>query len=223
MTAAEKMETQQPRFRRNTEAEPNQAGDYYDGNRRYYDQNFEVTVVKLFSGDCYATDSLHEMIVTILGSCVAACVRDPIAGVSGMNHFLLPGDPGVSSANANDAARYGAFAMEQLINKMLALGALKSRMEVKLFGGGNVIDSSAMIGSKNVAFIKKFVQSEGLNVVSNDLGGDYPRRINFFTEDGRVMMRKLKRKDDMRIVAEEKKYEKTLEVKPVEGSIELFG
>lgn len=208
---------------RRSETESIQTGDYYDGHRRYYDQNFGLTVVKLFSGDCYATASPDEMIVTILGSCIAACIRDPVAGISGMNHFLLPGIPGAGMGEkTSDAARYGAFAMEQLINKLIGLGARKDRLEVKLFGGANVTDSSAMIGSKNVAFAKDFTKKEGYTLIANDLGGDMPRRIHYFSADGRVMMRKLKRREDNRIMAVESAYESTLITKPVEGSIELF-
>lgn len=209
-------------LRRHKEREPIQAGDYYDGTRRYYDQNFEVTVVKLFSGDCYVTNAPDEMLVTILGSCVAACIRDPVVGVAGMNHFLLPGDPGATSNGASDAARYGAFAMEKLINSILALGGRKERLEIKLFGGGNVIDSSAMIGTKNIAFVKDFLKREGYGLAASDLGGDQPRRVHYFSADGRVKLRKLQRKEDLRIISEEREYEHVLSEKPVEGSIELF-
>ncbi|NBX74565.1 MAG: chemoreceptor glutamine deamidase CheD [Alphaproteobacteria bacterium] len=208
---------------RRGDSDLHQVGDYYDNHRRYFDHNFEVTVVKIFSGDCYATNNADEMIVTILGSCIAACIRDPLAGVAGMNHFLLPGDPSANPQQACDAARYGAFAMEQLINQLLALGAARHRLEVKLFGGGNVIDSHSMIGSKNIHFVKEFVTREGLHVAASDLGGECPRRIHYFSKDGRVMMRKLQRRDDLRVVETEKAYHATLNTKPLEGSIELFG
>lgn len=206
--------------KRRTETESTQAGDYYSGSRRYFDQNFEVTVVKLYSGDCYVSSVQDEMLVTILGSCIAACVRDPVARVAGMNHFLLPGDP--SSSTQSDGARYGAFAMEQLFNKLMAAGGRKDRFEIKLFGGGNVIESSALIGTRNIAFVKDFLKREGLSIAAHDLGGDQPRRIHYFSADGRVMMRKLQRKEDMRVISEEKQYQTALVAAPVEGSVELF-
>lgn len=209
-------------YNRRTNSESAQVGDYYEGSRRYYDQNFELTVIQLYSGDCYVASGEHELMVTILGSCVAACVRDPVAKVAGMNHFLLPGDPNASSNATGEGARYGAYAMEKLFNTLIAAGGRKDRFEVKLFGGGNVTGNSALIGTRNVAFIKDFMKREGLTVVASDLGGELPRRIQYFSADGRVMMRKLKRKEDMRVVAQEKTYQTTLAQAPVEGSVELF-
>lgn len=211
-------------FQRRTDVERNQVGDYYGGSKRYYDQNFEVTVVKIFSGECYVTSSPGEMIVTILGSCVSACIRDPIAGVGGMNHFLLPGDGSrsVSELSLTDANRYGVNAMEFLINEILKRGGVKSRLEVKVFGGGNVTASSAMIGSKNSEFVRTFLRNEGLKTVSEDLGGTLPRRIHYYPDTGKVMVRKLNRREDMEIVDREKKYEQTLHTKPIEGDIDLF-
>ena len=172
----------------------------------------------IYSGEFYVTNQPNEMIETILGSCVAACMFDPVAKVGGMNHFLLPESNGVGA----DSARYGAFAMEQLINGIMKLGGLKQRLEVKVFGGGNVINNSAMIGSKNVMFVKKFLESEGLRIVGGDLGEDYPRRVRFYPDTGKAQMLKLQRKADMAVVEEEKKFASTLAVKPVEGDIELF-
>jgi len=195
--------------------------DYYNGGKNIYDPASGIDIVKIFSGDSYVSTKPNEMLVTILGSCVAACIRDPIAGVGGMNHFLLPGNettvPELSAAN-----RYGVFAMESLINGILKAGGRKDRLEVKVFGGGNVINNSIRIGSKNAAFIRDFLKAEGLKIVSEDLEGDLPRRIHYYPDTGKVMMRKLKRKEDMRVVEEEKKYTQTLTTKPVEGDIDLF-
>lgn len=205
-------------LQRRTDKEKVQVGNYYSGAKRYYDQMSEVTVVKIFSGDCYATSTPGEVCMTILGSCISACIRDPMVKVGGMNHFLLP----EAGSSSEDGARYGAFAMEKLINEIIKLGGIKSRLEVKLFGGGNVIESSAMIGSKNVKFAKEYVRREGLKIVSEDLGGDYPRRIHYYPDTGKVMMRKLHRKEDLRIVEEERKFAKQISHKPVEGDVELF-
>lgn len=199
-----------------------QIGDYYAGPRQYYDQNFGVTVTKLVSGDCYVTNAPDEMMVTILGSCVAACIRDEAHGIAGMNHFLLPGEPGKTSNTVTDAARYGAYSMELLINKMMSLGARKECMDVKLFGGGDVTDSTTLMGSRNTEFVLHFMNKEGLHMSSSDLGGTLPRRVHFYSGDGRVLVRKLMRQNDIRIVAEERENKIKLEQSPISGSVELF-
>lgn len=178
-------------------------------------------VVKLFSGDWHVSPKPGEMIATILGSCVSACIRDPYAKIGGMNHFLLPGSEAIIT-KASDAARYGVFAMESLINGILKAGGRKDRLEVKVFGGGNVIDSSARIGSKNAAFIRDFLKQEGLQIAAEDLEGDLPRRLHYYPDTGKVLMRRLKRKEDMAVVADEKRYVESIAKKPIEGEIDLF-
>lgn len=189
--------------------------------RRGKDRDTHAKVTTLYSGGYYVTDTPGEMIVTILGSCVAACMHDPIARVGGMNHFLLP-DSGSTSGNVTESTRYGAFAMEQLINGILKRGGIKSRLEVKIFGGANVINNSSMIGSKNVAFVQEFLRREGLAISGQDLGQDYPRRLRYYPDTGKVMLLKLKRKEDMAAIAEEERFAKSLKAKPIEGDIELF-
>jgi chemotaxis protein CheD len=204
---------------RRSDTEKIQVGDYYDNTNRYYDQVNEVTVVKVFSGDCYVTAEAGEMMVTILGSCIAACIRDPIAKVGGMNHFLLPGE----DKNALESLRFGAFSMEQLINEILKLGGKKERLEVKIFGGANVIKSSALIGTKNIEFVKGFLKDESLKISVEDVGEDMPRRVHYYPDSGRVMMRKLRRKEDKKIVDEELEYEHQLEKEiKMKKKVELF-
>ena len=139
-----------------------------------------------------------------------------------MNHFLLPANPDLTQDQGNDAARYGAYAMEELINGIIRLGGKKERLEVKVFGGGNVVQSSAKIGSRNVDFVRAFLKQEGLPIASEDLGDTYPRRLRYYTDTGRVLLLKLKRKEDFAVVAEEMDFIQTLNNKPVEGSIDLF-
>lgn len=178
-------------------------------------------MIKIFSGDLHVSTDPNEMLVTILGSCVAACIRDPIARVGGMNHFLLPGNDLVIT-ELSEAARYGVFAMESLINGILKAGGRKDRLEIKVFGGGNVINNSQRIGSKNAEFIRKFLKSEGYRIISEDLEGDLPRRIHYYPDTGKVMMKKLRRKDDLRVVEEETRYRNSIAATPVEGDIDLF-
>jgi chemotaxis protein CheD len=192
---------------------------FSQGKKRFFDAKEQIDVVKLFSGDWYVTKS-NEMLATILGSCVASCVRDPVTGIGGMNHFLLPGDE--NSTAHSDATRYGVFAMESLINGVLKAGARKERLEFKVFGGGNVINNSARIGSKNAAFVRRFLQKEGFRIFSEDLEGDYPRRVHYYPATGKVMMRMLRRREDLAVVEEEAQYTRSIAAKPIEGNIELF-
>lgn len=192
--------------------------DRRDGEQRTSDGH---KIVKIFSGDLHISTQPNEMLATILGSCVAACIRDPIAKVGGMNHFLLPGNDLVVT-ELSEAARYGVFAMEKLINGILQAGGRKDRLEIKVFGGGNVINNSQRIGSKNADFIRNFLKSEGYKIVSEDLEGDMPRRIHYYPDTGKVMMRKLRRKDDLRVLEEETRYRNSIAKAPVEGDIDLF-
>jgi chemotaxis protein CheD len=182
----------------------------------------ETNVIKVFSGDCYVTDKPHQMMVTVLGSCIAACIRDPNICVGGMNHFLLP-----DGTNAADAPlRYGAYSMEKLINDILKLGGRRERLEVKVFGGGNVIESSAKIGDKNVKFIRDYLLNEGIRIAQEDLGGKSPRRIHYFPDTGKAMMKKIRSSSEVEEVKkEEKQYRKKIESKVShenESNVELF-
>ena len=103
---------------------------------RYHDKAFGCEAVKILPGEYFATDG-DMALVTVLGSCVAACLRDPVAGVGGMNHFMLPRDD--TSGALSRSARYGAYAMEVLINQLMRMGARRERLEAKVFGGGNVL------------------------------------------------------------------------------------
>lgn len=209
---------------RRTDREKVQVGSFNDGVRRYYDHNMELTVVKLYTGDCYVSADPGEMLVTILGSCISVCMRDPVAGVGGMNHFLLPGNTRkkASKSDPGYSTRFGIFAIEELINQIMHLGGQKERLEVKLFGGGNVIKNSAMIGEKNIEFAESFLRDEGFKVDASDVGGQYPRRLHYYLDSGKIMVRKLKRKEDMEIVEEEKAYKASLGKKPKKEDLELF-
>ena len=194
-----------------------ETNNYYDGSKRFYDKAMDMTVVKIFSGDYFVTDKPKHVLMTILGSCVAACVRDPVANVGGMNHFLLPG------TEKDESARFGAYAMEVLINDILKKGGRKDRLEVKLFGGGNVINNSAMIGNKNADFAIDFIKKEGLSIAKTDLKGTSPRRVHYYPDTGKVMVRKIGEKEEKELIKEETTYEKSLVAhKKEEGDVELF-
>lgn len=186
---------------------------------RYFDRNFEIEAVKVLPGEYFVTTT-DMVVVTVLGSCVAACIRDREKGIGGMNHFMLAegGDDQTASA------RYGSYAMEILINHLLKLGARRDRLEAKVFGGGRVMASlsGAMVGERNSNFVLNYLQTERIPVVSQDLLDVYPRKVYFFPVTGRVMMKKLARLHNDTVTRREKEYANRLSEVPVAGDIELF-
>jgi chemotaxis protein CheD len=138
--------------------------------------------VQLTLGDTYVTSNDDEILTTILGSCIATCIRDPLNGVGGMNHFLLP----ESRGGDREARCYGVNAMELLINDILKHGGERSRLQAKLFGGGNVISALQDVGMRNAAFARQFLLDEGIPVVGGDTGGSFARRIQFMPVSGRA-------------------------------------
>ena len=157
--------------------------------RHYYDSAFQCQAVKVLPNEYYVTDE-DLMISTVLGSCVAACIHDPKTGVGGMNHFMLP--EGDMQSPASATMRYGAFAMEVLINELLKAGASRDRLEAKVFGGGAVLSAMQQmnIGERNGQFVLNYLKTEGIPVKAQDLGDVHARRINY-PRDGRVMVRKM--------------------------------
>ncbi|MGM0450548.1 MAG: chemoreceptor glutamine deamidase CheD [Pseudomonadota bacterium] len=195
--------------------------------RRYWDPVHKVWAAKILPGEFYVTRG-GEMIVTTLGSCVAACIRDPKRGVGGMNHFMLPtrgGDPeSWVDDPVNLATRYGNNAMEQLINRILKLGARREDLEVKLFGGGRVLkDVTTDIGKRNIEFAMEYCATEALKLLSRDLGGAHPRKVQFFPETGRAFSKKLYRTRNQTLIEREEHYLHELEEEPVSGGdVDLF-
>ncbi len=136
--------------------------------------------VHITQGQSYVTDSPEELLSTLLGSCIAACIRDVDERVGGMNHFLLPEGEGED----RDAMRFGVNAMEILINGILKRGGSRNRLQAKLFGGANIIPSLSDIGSRNVAFARSFLANEGIRIVGGDVGGKLARRIQYAPATG---------------------------------------
>jgi len=198
--------------------------DLADGVARtlYFDRTFEADAAKLMPGEFYVTGS-DMALVTVLGSCVAACIRDTRTGVGGMNHFMLPessGGDGVATASA----RYGTYAMEILINTILKQGGRRGSLEAKVFGGGNVLEglAAANVGPRNAAFVREFLETEGIPVRAADLEDIYPRKVYFFPKTGRAMVRKLRSANTGALVAREREYSRYLVTLPSSGNVELF-
>lgn len=197
----------------------------FESINRYWDPSHEYFAAKLLPGEYYVTRN-EELLTTVLGSCIAACIRDPLAGVGGMNHFMLPEDAnGSGHWHAYDAAastRYGNFAMEHLINDVIKYGGRRERMEVKIFGGGRIIASMTNIGERNVDFVYEYLQYEGMRVVAADTGDVYPRKVIYYPMTGRARVKKLYSQHNSTIVDRENSYRRSLEKQPVAGEIELF-
>jgi chemotaxis protein CheD len=162
----------------------------------------QVTTVN--QGDCLTSDDPAVTFSTLLGSCVAACIRDVESGVGGMNHFLLAAPRGAPSDRFGASARYGAFAMEQLINKVLTRGSgKKSNLEIKVFGGGLISGAMQDIGAKNLSFVHEFLDNEGYVSASEDTGGTFARRVLYKPVSGRAIVRRLDNRSGASIAEEE--------------------
>lgn len=140
--------------------------------------------ITIIQGEYRVTDDPNVYFTTILGSCVAACIRDPEAHVGGLNHFLLPGD--ANRAAGKDAERYGVYLMELLINGIMQKGGKRARLEAKLFGGARTMMGLSDIGAMNAAFAQDFLRNEGIKVIGGDLGGERGRRIEYWPTSGRA-------------------------------------
>lgn len=189
----------------------------------YFDKNFNSQAVKLLPGEYYVTDK-DMLLVTVRGSCVAACIRDCQSGIGGMNHFMLPEGGGDAGSPLNASARYGTYAMEILINQLLKLGARRSNLEAKVFGGGNVLDglTVANVGQRNADFVLKFLQIEKIRVVAQDLVDVFPRKVYFFPKDNKVMVKKLRNVRNTTVSQREKDYKLRLHKVDSGGEVELF-
>ena len=190
-------------------------------NNRYFDRQFDSEAAKILPGEYFVTDQ-SMLLVTVLGSCVAACIRDTDSGIGGMNHFMLPDEGGRDILGSS--ARYGTYAMEILINHLLKMGARKNRLEAKVFGGGAVLASlsSSNVGAKNAEFVLNYLKTEKIPIVAKDLLDSYPRKVYYFPETGRVMLKKLHRVHNETLFSRERDYKDRLAGTKMEGEIELF-
>ena len=188
----------------------------------YYDRTFDCDAAKILPGEYYYTGK-DMLIVTVLGSCVSACIRDRVKGLGGMNHFMLPdgGDPGNP---VSASMRYGTYAMEVLINDLLKAGARREHLEAKVFGGGAVLRGfSAMnVGERNAAFVIQFLKTERIPVLAEDLNDIYPRKVYFFPRTGKVLVKKLMQTHNDTLAKRELDYASRLKVTPVSGAVDLF-
>ncbi len=202
---------------------PRGTGTAGEARTFYFERDFAKHAVKVLPGEFFVAAE-DVVLSTVLGSCVSACIWDPKLKIGGMNHFLLPGEGSSSGTDPmSESGRYGVFAMEQLINELLKRGARRNSLEAKVFGGGHVMKNftTITVGSRNAEFVLRFLGTEGIRVVSQDLKDFHPRRVAFFPYTGRALCKHLKQADSA-LIAEEQSYSASLTKKPVAGDVELF-
>src|SRR5450830_1456774 len=189
----------------------------------YYDRTFNCDAAKILPGEYYFTNK-DMLIVTVLGSCVSACIRDRVTGLGGMNHFMLPDGGSDPNSPISASMRYGTYAMEILINDLLKAGARRENLEAKVFGGGNVLRGFVAInvGERNAQFVRDYLKAENIRVVAEDLNDIWPRKVYFFPRTGKVLVKKLKQLHNNTLVNREQDYASKLVTKPIGGAVDLF-
>lgn len=184
----------------------------------YHDHHFKHDAVKVLPGEYYVTTD-DMVVMTVLGSCIVACIWDPQARVGGMNHFMLPDGGGDTSG------RYGSYAMELLINEMMKLGARRERMQAKVFGGGQVMHTftTMNVGERNTQFVLDYLQTERIAVISKDVLDIYPRKVCYFPATGKAMCKRLAHSHPETLETQERKGSAAMVAKTTAGgSIDLF-
>jgi chemotaxis protein CheD len=226
MTSHKRHAAADKRKHANTPENPPPTQPHFAHITRYWDRDYHGFAAKLLPGDYYVTTAA-ERIATVLGSCVSACVRDRRLGIGGMNHFMLPLDAskGTSAwgAAVSAATRYGNVAMERLINDILKLGGRRDSLEVKLVGGGKVLDGMDIdIGARNIEFVRNYVAAEGFGIAGEDLGDIYPRKVHYAPDSGKLLVKKLNSVRNDTLFERERHYLEVLDREPVGNEIELF-
>mgnify|MGYP001286550048 FL=1 len=185
----------------------------------YYDPHFQYNAVKVLPGEYYVSNE-NLVIMTVLGSCISACLWDSRTRIGGMNHFMLPdGD------SLDVSGRYGSYAMELLINEMLKLGARRETLQAKIFGGAQVMHSftTMNVGERNTQFVVNYLHTERIPVVSEDVLDIYPRKVVFFPVTGKAMVKRLAHAHPEELVAQEKRGNAAVVAKTTAGgSVDLF-
>jgi chemotaxis protein CheD len=190
--------------------------------RRMQDTRFPYEVAVILPGE-YFVSVEPKVVYTVLGSCISVCLRDPFVNVGGMNHFMLAAPSDTEGPdNWADSGRYGSFAMEMLINEILNRGGKKNRLEAKVFGGGKIYDGTVDIGAKNAAWALDYLEREGVPLLKANVGDVCPRKVYFFTDSGKVLLKKLDRVVAQTIAAEEGQYQAKLQQAPVQSEVTLF-
>ena len=191
---------------------------------RYWDTKNNCFAAKLKPGEFYVSHS-GELITTILGSCVAACIRDTKIGIGGMNHIMLPNADRYNKWKETPVSlktRYGNIAMESLINFILSKGGRRENLEIKIFGGAALFNFVEDVGRKNIEFVKMYLIKEGLKITNEDVGGRRPRKIHYYPVSGRVRVKQIASMHNQTLYDREQEYLTTVSRNSLVGNIELF-
>ena len=194
-----------------------------DAKNRYFDPHQNCWATKLLPGEFHVTDS-GEMLVTTLGSCVSACIRDSRTGVGGMNHFMLPSSRCGEWAGQAASTRYGNFAMEHMVNEILKKGGRREFLEATILGGGVMFGdgSTLRVGENNATFAREYLTTEKIRLIGEDIGGSFSRKVYFYPQSGQVVVKKLKVLKNDTIAKREEALENTLAHLEIESDVELF-
>jgi chemotaxis protein CheD len=197
----------------------NQPRKPHEASFFFYDAFFKADAVKVLPGEYFVHDE-DVLIMTTLGSCIAACLWDRAARVGGMNHFMLPD----AAAGMTDGGRYGSYAMELLINELMKRGATRSTLEAKVFGGAAVLSgmSTLNIGERNTRFVLDYLQTERIPVVSKDVLEVYPRKVCFFPASGKAMVKRLAPTNPDAVLALDRAAAQKARSASSAGSVDLF-
>lgn len=185
----------------------------------YADHHFQYDAVKVLPGEYYVSRD-QIVVMTVLGSCIAACIWDSTARTGGMNHFMLP-----DGASGDGSGRYGSYAMELLINEMLKLGARRETMQAKIFGGAQVMAglTTMNVGERNTQFVLDYLATERIPVVSQDVLDIHPRKVCFFPVTGKALVKRLAHVHPEKLVADERRGDVASVVQSTSGgSVDLF-
>ncbi len=172
-----------------------------------YSENFKRNMIIIYPGEFYV--SAQDVIATVLGSCIAVCIKDKKTGIAGMNHFMLPGDVRSEDMFMSSSAKYGMFAMEQLINEMIKRNGSKRDFEAKVFGGGHVLNfrkTDGNVPESNIEFVRAFLNMEQISIVKEDVGGYSGRKILYFPDTAKVLLKRLESTVDSKIIQAEQTY-----------------
>jgi chemotaxis protein CheD len=192
------------------------------GRKSHFDPSAGATAIWIFQGDFYVSSRPDLYLTAVLGSCIAVCIRDPAAGCGGMNHFLLPDTEARDDHYPSQALRYGSYSIERLINAILSRGGRRERLEVKVFGGGNVMSGMSDVGARNVDFVEHYFANERLPIAAADLRGIWPRKLRYFPTLGIAQVRELRDAEAKEALQAEALLRSRISTPKPAGDIEIF-
>lgn len=190
----------------------------FENVKCFWDANLGAHVAKILPGQYYVSYG-DQVIGTVLGSCVSACVRDKTAPIGAMNHFLLP-DSNDRPSSADSPHRYGAYAMEHMLNDLYRRGVKKTNLEIKIVGGGAVMSPTSRIGERNIAFVREFLQQEGFRITAADVGTSFARQVIYDVTSGRMRVKHIDSIESIRL--QEAAYRVEVAAENQTSDIELF-